>query len=569
MRVIFTKTDALGDQLFASGYLRQILTQIGPDLLVWFVRRGHEGVSALFKGSRVFMANTSADPRDEAKNILLMSHAPALAWGRVVFAPVSLDPYSAWPEDRDVCRELSWWFDFVEAIGVDIAIAGTFDLNWVDQALVLASKAEKRVAVQAHRHSQVLPEEAVRILEARHIPIGFTHTVEHDPERHELDSFAELLRATDGQSHSLGFDLDPIESPSESGLIATTGPTIVVAPGAGDLKRTYPVDKMVEAIKLIRQAVDNQNLVVLSGPKDTEVVGCLLTMLEAENIPARLLSLKGDEIPKLVGILRGASLLICAETFIAHLATYLGTPTVAIWGGGHWGRFLPRSGRVTLLHIPILCRPCNWFCCFSQRHCLTDISPTEIMNAALRRLNEARKVGPFAEAIECAGLLSNDEVLDALRAKSEESFNLQAGIRSLKKWLDMEVEAKNKALKWSEEAEAMKVHWEGLFREAEKQRDMERELRLQEAAAKEKALAWAHDAEAMKSHWEGLFRMAEQDRDKERDLRVQEAEAKEAALKWAQAAESMKVHWETLFRAAESQLEAEIRRQPQIEGGTK
>ena len=50
---------------------------------------------------------------------------------------------------------------------------------------------------------------------------------------------------------------------------------------------------------------------------------------------------------------------------------------------------------------------------------------------------------------------------------------------------------------------------------------------------------------------------------------MQEAEAKEAALKWAQAAESMKVHWETLFRAAESQLEAEVRRQPQIKEGTK
>src|SRR5262245_56996727 len=63
MRVIFSKTDALGDQLFASGYLKQILTHIQPDLLVWFVRRGYEAVSALFKGSRVFVANPSADPR--------------------------------------------------------------------------------------------------------------------------------------------------------------------------------------------------------------------------------------------------------------------------------------------------------------------------------------------------------------------------------------------------------------------------------------------------------------------------------------------------------------------------
>jgi ADP-heptose:LPS heptosyltransferase len=554
MRAIFSKTDALGDQLFASGYLRQILTQIQPDVLVWFVRRGYEAVSALFKGSRVFLANASADPRHEARSMLTMAQdAPPLPWGKVLFAPLSLDPYSAWPEDRDLSKELSWWFDFVEAIGADIAIAGTFDLNWVDQALVLASKAEKRVAVQPHQQSQVLHEEAVRILEARQVTIGLTHTVEHDPERHELDSFAELLGATGDKHHVLGFDLDPIESSSESNPIAASGPTIVVSPGAGDLKRTYPVDKMVEAIKLTRQAVNGYNFIILGGPKDAEVVGRLRKGLKAEDIPARLLSLEADEIPELVGILRGASLLICAETFIVHLASYLGTPTVALWGGGHWGRFLPRSGRVTVLHIPILCRPCNWFCCFSERHCLTDISPTDIMNAALRRLEGGRRSVPLVDAVECVSLLSNNEVLNTLRAKSEESFNLQATISSLKKWLDMEIEIKDKALKWARDAESMKSHWEGLFLEAEKQRDQERALSVQEAEAKEKALDWARKAEAMKSHWEGLFRMAEQDRDKERDLRLQEAVAKEAALKWARDAELMKAHWQALFQAAEEQ----------------
>jgi hypothetical protein len=55
MNIMPSKTDALGDQVFASGYVRQILAQALPDVLVWFVRKGYEGVSTLFKGSRVFM----------------------------------------------------------------------------------------------------------------------------------------------------------------------------------------------------------------------------------------------------------------------------------------------------------------------------------------------------------------------------------------------------------------------------------------------------------------------------------------------------------------------------------
>jgi len=554
MKIVFSKTDALGDQLFASGYVRQILAHSQPHVLVWFVRKGYEGISALFEGSRVFRVNTSVDPQDETKRMLRAAQAaPTLPWGTVFFVPLPLDPYSAWPENRDLKKELSWWVDFVAAIGADIAIAGTFDLNWVDQALVLASKADRRIAVQPHRSSQALPEEAFRILDARHVAVGFTDTFEHDPKRHELDSFAELLRTTGDKPGIVGFDLDPIEVSSESSLIATIDPTIVVAPGAGDPKRTYPVDKMVEAIRLIRHAVDGCNFVILGGPKDGEVVQHLLKGLEVENVQVRLVSLQADQIPELVKILRETSLLICAESFVVHLASYLGTPMVALWGGGHWGRFLPRSGRVTLLHIPILCRPCNWFCCFPQRHCLTDISPTEIMDAALRRLKKGRTSAPFVDTVESAGVLSDDEVLSMLRAKSEESFNLQAEISSLKKWLDIEIETKNKALQWAQDAELMKAHWEGLFREAEKQRDEERALSTQEAEAKEKALDWAQQAESMKRHWEGLFRSVEQDRDKERDLRVQEAEAKEAALRWARDAEQMKAHWEGLFHAAEEQ----------------
>ncbi len=569
MRVIFSKTDALGDQLFASGYVRHILSQIRPDALVWFVRKGYEGISALFEGSRVFLANTSAESHDEAKRLLTMAReVPPFPWGGVLFAPLPLDAYSAWPEERDLRQEISWWFDFVEALGADIAVAGTINLNWVDEALVLASRAGKRVGVRPHQLSQKLPEEVTRMLEARHITVCFTHSIEYDPRRHELDSFVELLRVIDEESQPLEVSLDPIEPPLESSRVDQDRPTLVVAPGAGDLERTYPLDKLAEAIRLMA-SMDRYNFLILSGPKDAEMAERLLITLQAKNISTRLLDLRGDEIPKLVGILREASLLICNETFVVHLASYLGTPTVALWGGGHWGRFLPRSGRVTILHIPMLCRPCNWVCCFSERHCLVDFSPIDIANAALRRLEVSRKSAPFVETIECASSFSDDQVLDALRARSEECLNLQTNVASLRRWLDLEIEAKNKEHHLAQEAQAMKGHWERLFREAEQQRDAERELRVQEAAAKQKALDWARDAEAMKTHWEGLFRTAEQQRDKERDLRVQEAAAKEAALKWAQAAESMKTHWETLFRAAESQRDHKLkRRQSQIKGET-
>src|SRR5262249_38733070 len=130
-----------------------------------------------------------------------------------------------------------------EALQVSLAIAGTFNLNWVDRALVLASRSACTIGVQSHSHCQTLDEDLLNLLRSRGANLEFSQTLIHDPNRHELDSLAGLFCLATGQVRQLDIALNLKEglrrkSPLNKAL------TILIAPGAGDSEKVFPLEKM-------------------------------------------------------------------------------------------------------------------------------------------------------------------------------------------------------------------------------------------------------------------------------------------------------------------------------------
>jgi ADP-heptose:LPS heptosyltransferase len=73
----------------------------------------------------------------------------------------------------------------------------------------------------------------------------------------------------------------------------------------------------------------------------------------------------------LATLLQRARLVVSNETSAVHLAAAVGTPSVCILGGGHFGRFLPyaKSACHNIPHVvchPMACYGCNWHCCYPR-----------------------------------------------------------------------------------------------------------------------------------------------------------------------------------------------------------
>src|SRR5262249_1892308 len=107
-RILFSKTDALGDQLLASGLVKELLAFYQPEVVLWFVRSGYEFFSVLLHGTSVFRADMSQPVDKEIRRLLSeVSPADTSIWSRVVLVPVPFDPYSAAPTHRDRIKDVS------------------------------------------------------------------------------------------------------------------------------------------------------------------------------------------------------------------------------------------------------------------------------------------------------------------------------------------------------------------------------------------------------------------------------------------------------------------------------
>jgi len=90
-------------------------------------------------------------------------------------------------------------------------------------------------------------------------------------------------------------------------------------------------------------------------------------------------------LSELACLLVKSQILISNETGTAHIANAVGTPTVCILGGGHFGRFAPypelsgQTNRLEVVFHEMSCYGCNWECIYPLKKnepapCITNIS---------------------------------------------------------------------------------------------------------------------------------------------------------------------------------------------------
>ncbi len=108
------------------------------------------------------------------------------------------------------------------------------------------------------------------------------------------------------------------------------------------------------------------------------------------------------------------SVLAAGEAYIGkdcgamHLAAALGKPVVAVFGGGHWPRFLPAGSKAVILTARVPCRGCDWRCHLPEPVCVRGLPP-DCLAEAWRQLSvmgqSETKILELAPIVEQARLL--------------------------------------------------------------------------------------------------------------------------------------------------------------------
>jgi ADP-heptose:LPS heptosyltransferase len=192
----------------------------------------------------------------------------------------------------------------------------------------------------------------------------------------------------------------PSIPPLESGKSMNINkPYFVVVPGAQMKKKMWEPEKFVE---IIRKLVERTRwtCVLCGNKKEFQICKEI-----AQKSGVAAINMAGKT--KLLGfieVIRNAELVVSNDTSAVHISASVGTPSVCILGGGHFGRFLPYpeylSDKKTKLPLIVYnkmdCFGCNWRCDHKDYKegenvpCIKSISVDEVWGI-IEKILEDRK----------------------------------------------------------------------------------------------------------------------------------------------------------------------------------
>lgn len=125
---------------------------------------------------------------------------------------------------------------------------------------------------------------------------------------------------------------------------------------------------------------DERTLLFLGNPKESASIERIRSVLPAYS---RHLSL-AQETPSIAVSYALVSLgggYLGRDSGVMHMAAATGRPLLALFGGGHWPRFLPQAAKGVVMNRATPCRGCNFICPFPAPYCITSISVEEVHEA--------------------------------------------------------------------------------------------------------------------------------------------------------------------------------------------
>ncbi len=171
--------------------------------------------------------------------------------------------------------------------------------------------------------------------------------------------------------------------------VAATHPKgiICIHPGSGLQAKNWPLENFITAARTLTQQSGSEVVFVVGPAENNQITTATIT----DAMPSAFV-VQEPPITTLASLLEASSLYLGNDSGPTHLAASTGTPTLAIFGPTSTIRWAPRGQRVHIMALDVPCRPCSTTAsktCF-QRVCLTGITPTAVVEAALSLMDHAR-----------------------------------------------------------------------------------------------------------------------------------------------------------------------------------
>lgn len=344
-RILLPRFDTFGDLVIFSSFLQSLRSFVPEAELCLLVRRGYDELANLFPVSL-----------------------------RLRWVVVDQQAYECPGEESRA--EFHCDLIKLKAGQWDVVLMTAFNHTWLDYQLIDELKGVRKVILGSFT-------DALGIVKSE------CDVVAVEERLHETEKYRLLLERLSGEQ--AGEVIPRLQVPAVIAIGAEdellrlhlNSSCFVVCLPAGTQNqkhKAWPLENYAEVLSWL--AIEKKLEPLLVGHvSEAEPVNLLASMLADRNVMTVTWLGSSGDIPRLAALLRRASLFIGTDSGPMHIAAALDVPTVGIFGGGHFFRFLPVGAKAVGVAVEIPCYGCHWECIFDDAPCIRLVEVSHVKEA--------------------------------------------------------------------------------------------------------------------------------------------------------------------------------------------
>lgn len=354
-KILIPRFDSHGDIILFSGFITALIEKLPDAEITILVRAGHEQLSSL-----------------------LPSH--------INWVTTKIFPYK--PFVSDDVAELNRLLHFIEEGEWDILLTTCYTRTWVDYVIAAKLRNVRRYAIGNDTPEINWIKQLLNWLSLPEDNL-WNHYVEVEQSTHETQKYAALLKYLFDDDYFIPLPKLYISNELDmkaSDIIKSFGLEIknfFVCLPAGTVNisiKCWPVDLFVDLILKIQ--VDIGLIPLLIGHESEKgLLNQVAQKVAAQGGKTNTWVGRSGELHILAAIMQKSRFYVGNDSGPMHMATAVGIPTVGVFGGGYWPRFLPVGTQSVGVASLLPCFGCDWNCTFEDAPCVKIIKTDHILDA--------------------------------------------------------------------------------------------------------------------------------------------------------------------------------------------
>lgn len=360
-KVLIPRLDTFGDIMLLEGFVEALLAVCPDAEVTMLVRNGYDELKSMFPE-------------------------------RLHWETVGIYPYGR-PTEEDRA-EIGRLLHLVGGAGYDLVLSTNFTRTWLDYLVVGALPGARRIALgenstPARWVSEYAQQWGISVDSCFDAVVDIPGSLQEVekyrhfwkdlfPGKGELPTPA--LHLSDEDTAAASAVLKSLSLRSKGFFVCAPAATVTLP------YKKWPAERFAEVISWLSSTHGLQPLLI-GHEGESDVVRRVAAMVSVSGAQPAVWLGRSGELAVLAALIQQSALYVGNDSGPMHIAALLGLPTVGIFGGGFWPRFVPVGDTSYALAGDLPCFGCDWDCPFIDAPCVRLVSVDDVKNAVTSLLN--------------------------------------------------------------------------------------------------------------------------------------------------------------------------------------